>query len=111
MCYQCDDVEYQVPCPTDECSGDCGPFVCKDCSVNTLHINEYYMVTDQVWKLTGLRGYDGMLCIGCLEQRLGRMLNARDFTDAPINQVADMTDDASARLLNRLRNYQVHITR
>jgi len=68
------------------------------------------MVTDQVWESSGLAGDDGMLCIGCLEGRLGRMLHARDFTDAPINQLADMTDDASARLLNRLRNYQVHIT-
>jgi hypothetical protein len=65
------------------------------------------MVTDQVWSSVADRG---MLCIGCLEQRLGRMLHARDFTDAPINQVADMTDDASARFLNRLRNYQVHLT-
>lgn len=65
------------------------------------------MVTDQVWDSVANRG---MLCIGCLEQRLGRMLHARDFTDAPINQIADMTDDASARFLNRLRNYQVRLT-
>jgi len=65
------------------------------------------MVTDQVWSLVADHG---MLCIGCLEQRLGRMLHARDFTDVPINQVADMTDDASARFLNRLRNYQVRLT-
>ena len=65
------------------------------------------MVTDQVWTSVA---EDGMLCIGCLEQRLGRVLHAKDFTDAPINQMSDMTDDASARLLNRLRNYQVHIT-
>jgi len=65
------------------------------------------MVTDQVWSSVADRG---MLCIGCLEKRLGRMLHARDFTDVPINQVADMTDDASARFLNRLRNYQVRLT-
>jgi hypothetical protein len=68
------------------------------------------MVTDQVWERSGLAGDDGMLCIGCLEQRLGRMLHAKDFKDVPINQLADMTDDASARFLDRLRNYLVRIT-
>jgi len=83
------------------------PFTCLDCAACTLCLGEYYMVTDQVWSLVADHG---MLCIGCLEQRLGRMLHARDFTDVPINQVADMTDDASARFLNRLRNYQVRLT-
>lgn len=83
------------------------PFTCRDCAACTLCLGEYYMVTDQVWDSVANRG---MLCIGCLEQRLGRMLHARDFTDAPINQIADMTDDASARFLNRLRNYQVRLT-
>jgi len=78
-----------------------------DCAACTLCLGEYYMVTDQVWDQVADHG---MLCIGCLEQRLGRMLHARDFTDVPINQVADMTDDASARFLNRLRNYQVRLT-
>ena len=82
-------------------------FICLDCTACTLCLSEYYMVTDQVWLASGLGLDDGMLCIGCLEQRLGRMLHARDFTDVPINQVADMTDDASARFLNRLRNYQI----
>lgn len=86
-----------------------GDFFCVDCTACTLCVYEYYMVTDQVWKLTGLRGYDGMLCIGCLEQRLGRLLTREDFTDVPINQVADMTGDASARFLNRLRNTQARV--
>lgn len=85
-------------------------FTCLDCAACTLCIGEYYMVTDQVWERSGLSGYDGMLCIGCLEQRLGRMLHAKDFTDVPINQLADMTEDASARFLDRLRNYLVRIT-
>jgi len=83
------------------------PFTCLDCAACTLCLGEYYMVTDQVWSSVADHG---MLCIGCLEQRLGRMLHAKDFTDAPINQISDMTDDASARLLNRLRNYQVRVT-
>ena len=89
------------------CETDHKFFDCIDCTACTLCLGEYYMVTDQVWSSVADRG---MLCIGCLEKRLGRMLHARDFTAVPINQVADMTDDASARFLNRLRNYQVRLT-
>ena len=60
-------------------------FECAACSINTLHINEYYMVTDEVWQAAWPR-QRGMLCIGCLENRLGRELTASDFTDAPINR-------------------------
>jgi hypothetical protein len=40
-----------------------------------------------------------MLCIGCLEERLGRRLNANDFTDAPVNHGFTWQ---SERLQNRL---------
>lgn len=60
-------------------------FECAACSIDTLHINEYYMVTDEVWEAAWPKRY-GMLCIGCLENRLGRELTAEDFTDAPINR-------------------------
>jgi len=43
------------------------------------------MVTDEVWNAAWPTGR-GMLCIGCLEDRLGRQLTSDDFTDAPINQ-------------------------
>ena len=46
-------------------------FECAACGVNTLHINEYYMVTDEVWEAAWPQDR-GMLCIGCLENRLGR---------------------------------------
>jgi hypothetical protein len=35
---------------------------------------EYYMVHDIVWASAFMGPYDGMLCIGCLERRLGRPL-------------------------------------
>ena len=87
MCYQCPDAYYQEPCKDKfpGCNGDCEVFECAACSVNTLHINEYYMVTDEVW-LTAWPDKRGMLCIGCLEDRLGRQLTSDDFTDAQINQ-------------------------
>ena len=40
---------------------------------------EYYMVHDAVWSLAGMK--DGFLCIGCLEARIGRKLEPRDFAN------------------------------
>ena len=83
---------------------------CVDCEVDTSAIGEYYMVKDEVWgqawgagrrkSWRELFGPD-ILCIGCLEQQLGRTLTPRDFTDAPINKDRD---SMSARLRDRLRN-------
>ena len=73
-------------------------FICKDCQVDTLHIDEYYMVTDGVWELANPQRR-GMLCIGCLENRLGRQLTASDFTAAPINNgVFPQSERLAARL-------------
>ena len=59
---------------------------CLDCSVDTLIIGEYYMVHDDVWFQTGLKKLDGMLCITCLEKRIGRQLTSNDFSNFPINK-------------------------
>lgn len=59
------------------------------------------MVHDGVWDAaTEDFGGDGMLCIGCLEARLGGKLTADDFTDAPIN--SGYIFHQSARLQERL---------
>lgn len=58
-------------------------FGCKDCGICTLCISEYYMVTDEVWEAAGLD--KGMVCIACLEARIGKTLTATDFTDCPLN--------------------------
>jgi hypothetical protein len=58
---------------------------CRDCSACTYALNEYYMVTDHVWFEQARMPYRGMLCIGCLERRIGRRLRPRDFSDYPIN--------------------------
>lgn len=48
---------------------------------------EWYMVRRRIWaQATGGDDTPGYLCIGCLEKRLGRPLNAGDFTAAPVNQ-------------------------
>lgn len=61
------------------------------------------MVHDFLWKKTGLDYDDGMLCIGCLEQRLGRQLTWEDFTTAPVNWAHGSTH-RSVRLMERMVN-------
>jgi hypothetical protein len=62
--------------------------------------DEYYMVHDALWKLAGMEPDGGMLCIGCLETRLGRKLVRGDFTDYPIN--SGQLFPQSSRLRERL---------
>jgi len=88
---------------------------CADCGVGTLTLGEYYMVKDAVWvqawagrrkpwhELPGQQ----VLCIGCLEERLGRTLMACDFTDAPVNDPAQ--ENISQRMRDRLTAKQVAI--
>lgn len=48
--------------------------------------SEVYIVRDSVWKQTGLQGWGGCLCVGCLEKRIGRKLKSKDFApDHPFN--------------------------
>lgn len=88
-------------------------FVCLDCKVNTHEINEYYMVTDELWKLatSGTDG-SGMLCIGCLEDRLQKyraaddkhfMLGLHCFIHCPVNCLPVIK--RSERLQNRFNNF------
>ena len=74
-------------------------FECMDCHCCTNCNYEYYMVHDQVWLEANPRD-KGMLCVGCLEQRLGKLLTKDDFTAAPINEIAKLV--GSTRLQARL---------
>lgn len=83
---------------------DAKVFRCWDCNVCTLCIDEYYMVDNGTWEVaTEDFGGHGMLCIGCLEARLGGKLIASDFPDYPINRGFF---PYSTRLLNRLTSVQ-----
>jgi hypothetical protein len=77
--------------------GGVSSFHCVGCGTNTAAIGEYYMVRDDAWPLAG---DGGMLCIGCLEFRLGRLLDRSDFTRCPVND--DPLRPRSARLSERL---------
>lgn len=58
-------------------------FECIDCGIDTKAVNEYYMVQDELWEAHG--PVRGMLCIGCLEARIGRQLTPADFSDCLLN--------------------------
>jgi hypothetical protein len=73
-------------------------FLCVDCQEDTDKLNEYYMVRDTVWKQA--KGpAAGMLCIGCLERRIGRRLRRADFLPCALN---DGSFPQSRRLKARL---------
>ena len=73
---------------------------CVDCHTDTCPTDhrraEYYVVHDHIWKQAGMAPFGGMLCIGCLEQRIGRTLNAGDFDDCELNDLAAYRDNRYA---------------
>lgn len=71
-------------------------FACVDCGVHTGDIDEYYMVHDYVWPIDR-----GMLCIGCLEARIGRQLTFHDFQLVPGHTVWKRSE----RLADRMRGF------
>jgi len=73
--------------------------MCLDCDCDTFEIGEDYMVHGSVWDQV-VSDDRGMLCIGCLETRLGRILTQADFTDVPINdgRVSSKSPRLKARL-------------
>lgn len=58
------------------------------------------MLHDPTWNLTGL-GKFGMLCINCIEKRIGRKLNAKDFNNSYLNK--PRTGSISNTLITRMR--------
>jgi hypothetical protein len=82
---------------------------CADCGVGTISLGEWYMVRDDVWEQAwrgrrkwwhSIEGQE-VLCIGCLERRLGRTLVAGDFIpDVPAND--PNKSNMSERLRERL---------
>jgi hypothetical protein len=64
-------------------SGYFDRWICEDCGVELDGTG--YMVRNDLW-LSVMPQDDGHLCLLCLEDRLGRLLDPeRDFSPAPIN--------------------------
>ena len=84
---------------------DLQPRPCTDCGIDTCSITaddrgEYYMVHAAIWRTATKLRPASLLCIGCLETRLGRTLTSADFTDAPVNEPHDrMSERLRSRLL------------
>lgn len=55
-------------------------YICQDCRQ---HDPIGFMVEDDVWEAAGLG--QGIICIPCLETRLGRKLVIQDFKAVPMN--------------------------
>jgi|SRR6516162_9561785 hypothetical protein len=72
-------------------------FDCNDCGISTF--NEYYLVLENIWDNYGCG--DGMLCIGCLEKRIGRKLRTTDFVQCHMNTIG-YGGGKSHRLVDRL---------
>jgi hypothetical protein len=64
-------------------------FSCIDCGKNTENSGELYIVPNELWASSGLDSTDGMLCLGCLERRIGRPLVPGDFELAPLPEAWD----------------------
>jgi len=94
----------------DQQIADSDDYPCHDCSQLTIPYerrrrSEYYMIHDVLWRqacaAAPALNSEGMLCVGCLERRLGRMLTFSDFTYCPLNRAISKDKAQSARLRDR----------
>mgnify|MGYP001608719832 CR=1 FL=1 len=58
--------------------------MCLDCGIDTGKIHEHYFVHTILW-LKAAGSIHGMLCVNCMEVRLGRRLQKSDFPNVGIN--------------------------
>lgn len=73
-------------------------WLCVDCQEDTKF--EHYFAKNSVWFGEAKMTEEGMLCVGCLEARIGRTLTKVDFTDAHINDPRRYSK--TSRLVDRL---------
>lgn len=77
--------------------------LCHDCNIVLMPQGspdkwQWYMVTDDVWRKTGLAPNGGALCLRCIERRLGYTLCRTDFSDAWINHLTQNTPELRERM-------------
>lgn len=71
----------------------------KDVEQTYNYQTEVYVVREKVWAKSGMEEHGGCLCVGCLEKRIHRRLNPKDF---PRNAVLNSPMlPATLRLLKR----------
>ena len=65
-------------------------FLCKDCGKDCgIDDKDYYMVKHEIWQRHGVG--ERMLCMDCMENRLGHKLTASDLLDCPLNTFNEYT--------------------
>lgn len=91
---------------------------CMECHINTCSSGHYYMLKDNLWKqITSkpFKGYlqeKGMLCLNCVEKRLGRKLQEDDFDlTIPVNwdiveKINNRNDNGLIKFPNILYNIE-----
>lgn len=90
----------EYPSPTVNTDADL--FRCRGCGVDTDKINEYYMVQFDLWKSVVPASYHrDVLCIGCLEDFLGRELVTSDFIEVPANYIFPKSERLRSRMGSR----------
>jgi hypothetical protein len=88
------------PTPCDDCSRDVTPY--DEFGYPEEDGWEWYMVSAPVWKAaTGQGPPPSILCIGCLEVRIGRTLTSADFADVPLNGPHNIRSQRLATRLGR----------
>lgn len=91
-------VRWGAPTTCDDCADDVTPY--DDYGRPVDGGWEWYMVRSEIWESASREGGPpSILCIGCLEDRIGRRLTPDDFADLGINQPGWAT---SERLIDRL---------
>jgi hypothetical protein len=73
--------------------------ICNGCGMDTTPYDdhhrpvpgwEWYHVRDEVWEAAQKHGPVRFLCVGCLEQRIGRRLVPGDFDALPIDKPSSL---------------------
>lgn len=76
-------------------------FICMDCKMDVGDKSELFAVHKGLWyKVVKGEDRNKDLCVGCLEERIGRRLRPEDFPDWPIN--TDYLLFRSHRLIDRM---------
>ena len=75
-------------------------WLCLDCRKDCGKSGEHFMLIDETWAKVH-NSPRGMLCVDCLEKRLGRQLCASDFNASHVNRVKP-GESKSQKLLDRM---------
>jgi hypothetical protein len=65
-------------------------YACEGCRRCCHELGEWFMLMDHLWRIVA--GEGEVLCVGCVEARLGRELKLADFAQVPVNMEEGQSD-------------------